>query len=86
MDIKDIIEDKINRHGLSKKVVAERMGIAPQNLNGMITSPSWPTLERLAAALEMTIPELISEQEKEEPPTPKLICPYCGKEIAIKIE
>lgn len=85
MDIKDIIEEKINRNGLTKKVVAERMGIASQNLNSMITSPSWPTLERLAAALEMPIPQLISEQGDQEPITPTIVCPHCGMSIPISV-
>ena len=89
MDIKDILEAKIKDAGLSKKTVAERMGIASQNLNSMITAPSWPTLERLALALGTTIPQLISESTtlmSNTVPCQTITCPKCGEKIPISVQ
>ena len=67
MDIKTIIENKINAAGLTKKEVAERMGIIPNNINAMIASPSWPTLEKLSNALGVPVSELVSDAPQPEP-------------------
>lgn len=64
MEIREIIELKIKEANLTKKEVAERMGIIPNNINAMICNPSWPTLERLAEALGITVSELVSDKEK----------------------
>lgn len=63
MDIRTIIEKKIEQAGLTKKEVADRMGIIPSNINAMIASPSWPTLEKLSQALGISIAELVADAE-----------------------
>lgn len=66
MEIREIIELKIKEANLTKKEVAERMGIIPNNINVMLNNPSWPTLVRLAEALGITVSELVSNEPKPQ--------------------
>lgn len=87
MEIRQIIEQKIKAAGMSKKDVAEKMGIFATNLNGMISAPSWPTLERLANVLNLTPSELIREEEPQQTAEPKtgVICPHCGQLVPLTV-
>lgn len=85
MDIKTIIETKIKDANLTKKEVAERMGIIPNNINAMLANPSWPTLERIAQALGITVSELVSDAPGHII-EPQQKCPYCGHDLNIKVE
>ena len=71
---------------MTKRDAAARAGIIPTNLNSMITAPSWPTLERLAAALGVSVCELIREPADELPAAPApggSVCPRCGCPLMI---
>lgn len=84
MNIRATIEKKIKSAGLTKKEAAERAGIIPTNLNGMIAAPSWPTLERIASALGLTVAELVSDSPAAPSSTPgALVCPVCGAPLAL---
>ena len=85
MEIREIIELKIKEANLTKKDVAERMGIIPNNINAMISNPSWPTLKKLAEAIGITISELVSDNP-DKIIEPQQKCPYCGHELNIKVE
>ena len=85
MEIREIIELKIKEANFTKKEVAERMGIIPNNINAMICNPSWPTLVRLAEALGITVSELVNENPPIQP-EPQQKCPYCGHDLSIKVE
>lgn len=85
MDIKAIIETKIKDANLTKKEVAERMGIVPNNINAMLINPSWPTLEKLSSALGIPVSELVSDHP-ESIIEPQQKCPYCGHDLNIKVE
>lgn len=84
MDIKAIIENKINASGMSKRAVTELAGINSGNLNKMLDSPSWPTLERIARALGISVSELVREDGSPQPM--QGVCPHCGKPITIEVE
>lgn len=90
MEIRDIIEKKIREAGITKSEVASRMGIASQNLNSMMSTPTWQTLKRIASALGLSVSELVrdetEEQSNDELGTTYINCPHCGKEIRIKAE
>lgn len=88
MDIKDLIEKRIEDKGFTKKSFAQEMGISPTNLNSMIKSPSYPTLVKVAKVLNMTLSELLDESEPSEATAqaPSLVCPHCGKEIKVTLE
>ena len=83
--IRDILEMKIALVGLTKKEVAELAGINSGNLNKMLDSPSWPTLERIAQALGITVSELVSDAPGHII-EPQQKCPYCGHDLNIKVE
>ena len=83
--IRDILEMKIALAGLTKKEVAELAGIYSGNLNKMLDSPSWPTLERIAQALGITISELVADNPASHI-EPQQKCPYCGHDLNIKVE
>lgn len=83
--IRDILEMKIALAGLTKKEVAERMGIIPNNINAMLTNPSWPTLEKLSGALGISVSELVSDAPASHI-EPQQKCPYCGHDLNIKVE
>ena len=85
MDIKTIIETKIKDANLTKKEVAERMGIIPNNINAMLANPSWPTLEKLSTALGIPVSELVSDAPASHI-EPQMHCPYCGHDLNIKVE
>ena len=85
MDIKTIIETKIKDANLTKKEVAERMGIIPNNINAMLTNPSWPTLEKLSTALGIPVSKLVADAPASHI-EPQMHCPYCGHDLNIKVE
>lgn len=80
--IREIIEHKIAVAGLTKKEVAERMGIIPNNINVMLNKPSWPTLKRLADAIGITVSTLVSGDEENQE-KPYIVCPYCHQPIEL---
>lgn len=94
MSIREIIESKIKAAGLTKREAAARAGIHSGNINSMITAPSWPTLERLAAALGVSVPELITDpattadESTADPGAPAVpgVCPHCGHRLEIVIK
>lgn len=82
--IRTIIEKRIAESGKTKREVTELAGINSGNLNKMLDSPSWPTLERIAQALGITVSELVADPSNTIEPIMR--CPRCGQEIKIKIE
>lgn len=88
MEIKNLIEKRIEDKGFTKKSFAQEMGISPTNLNSMITSPSYPTLVKVAKVLNMTLSELLDESEPSEATAQAsalFVCPHCGKEIKVTL-
>lgn len=96
MTIQEIIEDKIRKAGKTKASLCLDVGINSGNLNRMLSSPSWPTLERIAVALGLTVAQLITppdeeresvqlvERVKEIPQ--RVVCPHCGVEIELEVK
>lgn len=68
MDIKVRIEQVINEKGLTKKVVAERMGKFNQAFNSLLTNPKWETIESVAEAIGITTQELLFGTKSESNP------------------
>ena len=83
--IRTIIEKRIAESGKTKREVTELAGINSGNLNKMLDSPSWPTLERIAQALGITVSELVSDAPGHII-EPQQKCPYCGHDLNIKVE
>ena len=63
--------------GITQKDLAETIGMTPVGLakaaNG---NPTFETLEKIAAGLGVSVPELFAPQ-----PTNTITCPHCGKLI-----
>ena len=83
--IRTIIEKRIAESGKTKREVTELAGINSGNLNKMLDSPSWPTLERIAQALGITVSELVADNPSSHI-EPQQKCPYCGHDLNIKVE
>ena len=47
------IKDMLAAKGLTQKEIANKMGVTQSNISATISRPSFPTLERIAAALEV---------------------------------
>lgn len=78
------IKELSKQNGIALNVLAEQIGISATSLSCIITGkqkPSLDTLEKIANALGVPISELF-----EAPKTGAAVCPYCGKELKIKIE
>jgi hypothetical protein len=68
MDIKARIEEVINEKGLTKKVVAERMGKFNQAFNSLLTNPKWETIELVATAIGISTQEMLFGIKPEQQP------------------
>lgn len=47
------IKEILARKGLTQKDIAEKLGVTQSNISATISCPSFPTLERIAAALNV---------------------------------
>lgn len=78
------IKEICKSQGITLNDLAERVGVSRVSLSGISTGkqkPSFDTLEKLAAALGVSVPELFAPQ-----PTNTITCPHCGKTITLKVE
>ena len=74
------------KQGVNKKVLAERMGIQPQNINStVLNNPKFEMLEKVADTLGVTISELVGDAP-DHIIEPQQKCPYCGHDLNIKVE
>lgn len=78
--IKEVIKEK----GLTITSFADKLGIARESLSRMIVSPSYPTLEKIATALNVPMWQLFASPEEVTKETKSELCPHCGQPIAIK--
>ena len=70
----------------NKKVLAERMGIQPQNINStVLNNPKFEMLEKVADTLGVTVSELVGDAPASHI-EPQMHCPYCGHDLNIKVE
>lgn len=81
--IKDLIKEK----GYTIKSLAEKIGITRESLSRMLVSPSYPTLEKIAMALDVPMWQLFaSPGEVVKEITGGDRCPHCGQPIKIRLE
>ena len=78
--IKEVIKEK----GFTITSLADKLGIARESLSRMIVSPSYPTLEKIATALNVPMWQLFASPEEVTKESKGKMCPYCGQPIAIK--
>ncbi|MDR1562275.1 MAG: helix-turn-helix domain-containing protein [Dysgonamonadaceae bacterium] len=73
--IADILrEKKLTQKELAAQIKMSEVGLS-QRLNG---NPTKNTLEKIAAALDVTVTELFEQPAKYE-----ISCPHCGKPIKV---
>lgn len=83
--IKDLIKEKgYTQQEFADKLEMTRVGLS-QLING---KPSYPTLEKIASALNVPMWQLFAAPDDVQPKndTASLTCPHCGKNINIKAE
>ena len=74
--VKDLCKEK----GLQMQELADKLGITRITLTRNISgNPTISTLENIAAALGVTVPELFAPQ-----PTNTITCPKCGAVLEVK--
>lgn len=74
--IKELLKEK----GLLHKELAEKLGVTDIALRASLKgNPTVGTLEKVAAALGVSVPELFAPQ-----PSNTITCPHCGKSIKIE--
>lgn len=79
------IEDLIKEKGFSMTSFAEKMGITRQNLYAILKSPSYPSLEKMAEALDVPMWQLFASKEEVMNQAPNTItCPKCGAKFELK--
>ena len=79
-----MIKDAMKRYGTSVNEIAEKMGISRVTLSTHINgNPSTEVLLRIADAIGCPVTELFEQPKKDGV---SLTCPYCEKEINIKVE
>lgn len=64
------IKEMLSKKGLTQKEIAKKMGVTQSNISATISRPSFPTLERIAAALDvepwqLLAPPAVVEELKE---------------------
>lgn len=64
------IKEHLNKLGITQKELADRIGVTQQNISAIISRPSFPTLERIASALDvepwqLLAPPSVAEELKQ---------------------
>jgi transcriptional regulator with XRE-family HTH domain len=80
-----IISKVIREHGFNIEQVAEQLGLKRGSLANMIGgNPTVETLQRIADVIGARRSEFFSDEDIDSPTGQ--VCPYCGKQLNIKIE
>lgn len=82
------IEQLIKERGYNMTSFAEKMQTTRQNLYAILKSPSYPTLEKVADALDVPMWQLFASPDEVAKEINGNIfkCPHCGKLLSIRIE
>lgn len=84
MNIDDLLKEK----GLTKAMLAEKMGIRSQNVNVSLRNPTEETMKKLADALGVEMWELFVSKDKlvdqKEQIETDLVCPNCGVKLELR--
>lgn len=89
------IKEHLNILGITQKELADRLGVTQQCISATISRPSFPTLERIAAALNVepwqllappaVVEELKQARGQERGQGVRLVCPHCGKALRVDL-
>ena len=74
--------------GLNKKVLADRLGIQPQNINStVLNNPKFEILEKVADTLGVTIGELVGDASRpDREPLMQQTIEHGGRQLRITID
>lgn len=75
------IELLIKEKGYNMTSFAEKMNTTRQNLYAILKSPSYPTLEKVADALDVPMWQLFASPVEVQENNNTIICPHCGGKI-----
>lgn len=78
--IKELIREK----GYTQQDLANKLGIARESLARILNSPSYPSLMKIAEALEVEEWELFAERGTVEPEKNTITCPKCGTKFRME--
>lgn len=77
MRIKELLKER----GMTVTALAERVGVSQDRMSRIIRgNPTLETLQKVAKALEVTVSELLDEQDSNEHR-----CPNCGFRLDIRV-
>lgn len=83
--IKEILDEK----GISAKTLAEKMGVTPQYISGIIRekgSASISVLSNIAKELNVPLASLFDDYQSESTNNSvKVTCPHCGNEVKVEL-
>lgn len=80
MDNEFRIAEILKENGMTQTDLAERIGISRVGLSKAINgNTTITTLRKIAAALDVSVPELFAPQ-----PTNTITCPHCGAVLEVK--
>lgn len=83
--IKELIKEK----GYTQQEFADLLGMSRVGLAQIVNGkPSYPTLEKIATALNVPMWQLFASPEEVQPNKDglSLTCPHCGKNININVK
>jgi transcriptional regulator with XRE-family HTH domain len=93
--MKAYIKDILTQKGMTQQDLADLLGVSRPSVSATISRPSFSTLERIAAALEVEpwqllappaiVEELKQARAQETGQGVRLVCPHCGKPLRIDL-
>lgn len=79
------IDKLLSEKGMTKSMLAEKMGIRSQNVNVSLRNPTEDTMRKIADALGVEMWELFIEKPtSNEPNCNTLVCPKCGAKFVFE--
>ena len=79
--------DLIKEKGYTQQEFADKLGMTRVGLSQLINGkPSYPTLEKIASALEVPMWELFASPNDIHPQAKTIICPHCQKPIPVEVD
>lgn len=80
MNIDNLLKEK----GMTKVMLAEKMGIRSQNVNVSLRNPTEETSRKIAEALDVPLWRLFLEEDSELEDPNTITCPKCGAKFELK--
>lgn len=82
------IKEAIKEKGYTQLQFAEKLEMTRGGLIQLLESPSYPSLEKVASALNVPMWQLFAAPDDMQlkSDTAGITCPHCGKNINIKVE